>query len=354
MIFNELHRVGQYLLSMIWLSTLSVISVYGQPPSQAQLSDRWSTQVTTYTALQDTLSIPRLTQDHIQAYSSHKLRLNPYFCRKEQQARTQFQRDQVSQRVRDYHLKTTVLYAKACGVYIHADAQHRLIGFSLNNDSDNPINPQSRTKYDSQRLFVFRFEERVKQNISLKVRDQVGVSGQISLDFMETTMIFIPRRVLPYIRYHCPSCTRRQFAVVLPTTEELIFDAVTHELKGGVLRESPIDTHPNARLRRFARLKYAGQGILIRADRRAGSPERIYPHSYNQYEDIRHAIITYQNQTCRVPKNLIWVNTLSQRATPYFKYATDQEFLAKVIRPYCRWDISLNDLHTNSQSPSKD
>ena len=335
-----------YWRSIILLctSTLWSFSAYAKPSAQQNLSKRWSRQAVTAKYLTDLDSEPRLTQHKVRAYSSHKLKLHPYFCHKEQEFRKAFNRGESNARVRDYQLKTALLYAKACGVYIHTDKEKRLIGLSLSNDSDNAINPQSRTPYESKRLFTVRFEERVKQNITFRVSDQVGLSGQIALDFMETTMVFIPRKVLPYIEYDCPSCTRRQFALMLPTAERIIFDAVTYELKGGVLRESPLDLNKNGRLRRFARLTYEGRGIMIRADRRGGLPERIYREATNRYEDIRQAIITHQGRECRVPKNLIWNHTLSQRAVPYFKYASDREFIAKVIRPYCHWNIRVRDL----------
>ena len=331
-------------LIILYLPFGPLYSAVAKPMTKEERSQKWRRQALTAQYLTDSDSEPRLTQHHVQSYSSHKLKLNPYFCHKEQEFRKAYHRKASKPHIREYQIQTALLYSKACGVYVHTDAQQRLIGLSLSNDSDNAINPQRRTPYESKRLFTLRFEERVKQNITLRISDQVGISGEIARDFMETTMVFIPRKVLPYIEYDCPSCTRRQFALMLPTAERIVFDAVTYELKGGVLREEPIDLNPNERLRRFARLSYDGHGIMIRADRRGGLPERIYRESTNRYEDIRQAVIRYQGRECRVPKNLIWNHTLSQRAVPYFKYATDQEFLSKVIRPYCQWSIKLSDL----------
>ena len=345
MLFITAQRsLNRLILYVIGVSHLGLAATHAQPLTRQEQTQRWSRQALTPEYLKDAPSAPRLTQHQVQAYSSHKLKLNPYFCRKERSLREAFNRGVANPRVRAYQIETSLLYAKACGVYVHTDSQQRLIGLSLSNDADNAINPQSRTPHDSKRLFTLRFEERVKQNITLRVSDQVGISGEVALDFMETTLILIPRRVLPYLEYDCPSCTRRQFALILPTTERLIFDAVTYELKGGVLREEPLDINPRGRSRRFARLTYEGYGIMIRADRRGGLPERIYTAATNRHEDVRNAIITYRGQTCRVPKNLIWNHTLSQRAMPHFKYATDQEFLAKVIRPHCQWKISMREL----------
>jgi len=167
----------------------------------------------------------------------------------------------------------------------------------------------------------------------------------MSSDLLESTVIFLPRKNLPYVEVEqdqeTESCTRK---IYLPTGEFMVLNAMTNEIIDGVLKESPMDMTVSRHNRKFAGLEYTGNGIMIRADRRAGTPEHTYTQSFNVNEQISKATITRKGKTCLVSKDLIWENTKNADIGAYFKYSTDQEFLDKVINPICGWGLRLSDL----------
>ena len=344
---TRVHR-SSHLSWLAWVTLSLGVSplglntpVYADDTHETQERREWYRQLTIPQPLTDHILRP-LTHRDRRSYVRHTLQLHGRYCgqakRFNQMAETEFNPER-----RAYLRQTAEVFAHACGIEVYI-GRDQVIGFTLMNDLNNSINPQEDTPHESKRLFNFRFEERLKQNITLKISDHSGVSGRMSSDFMETTLVFIPRRVIPHIQYPCAECTQRQLAVILPTNEEVIFDVVTREIKGGVLEEEKIDIRRNSRRRKFARVTYTGGGITIRADRRGGLPEKIHRRKNNRHEQRRNAIIKYRDQTCTVPKNLIWANTSSERGSHFFKYATDEEFLTKVIRPHCRWELTLADL----------
>tara|TARA_Y100000768_G_scaffold385360_1_gene371311 strand:- start:612 stop:1649 length:1038 start_codon:yes stop_codon:yes gene_type:complete len=234
----------------------------------------------------------------------------------------------------------------ACGVMTTIDGEGDVIGFEFTNRSKNAINPRTAPN-GSQRVFQFNFEERSKQDINLEVTDNSGLSGRLSHDLLETQIMFIPRDVLPSVRSVMTgkNCDTAAHLVTLPNEEILLFDALTSAIIGGVLEESPMDMEQSRHKRNFAGLEYQGAGIMIRADRRAGTPEHTYSVAFNQNERINEATLTYQGRTCHVPKSMIWENTNNPDTTAYFKYATDQEFLDQVVNPRCGWgNLTVEDL----------
>ena len=138
--------------------------------------------------------------------------------------------------------------------------------------------------------------------------------------------------------------TNCKYKVILPTEEVIWFDAMTKEIIGGVLEETPIDMTESRHHRKFAGIDYTGNGIMIRADRRAGTPEHTYGVSYNVNERIRDALITHKDKECIVNKNMIWENTENPDVTAYFKYASDQDFLDIVINSICGWNLTMDDI----------
>ena len=74
---------------------------------------------------------------------------------------------------------------------------------------------------------------------------------------------------------------------------------------------------------------------MIRADRRGGTPEYTHSASWNENENVESAVITHLGKTCEVPKSKVWVNTNNHSKTPYFKFATDQQFIDEIIKPLC-------------------
>lgn len=218
----------------------------------------------------------------------------------------------------------------------------KVVGFALSNDTENAINPRS-APHGSSRDYRFEMEERSKQNLHLSITENSGLTSRMSHDFLETTIVFVPRKVVPYMKSDEQNgiCVRK---VALPTDEIVIFDAITKEIIGGVLKESPMDMTESRHHREFAGLEYTGRGIMIRADRRSGTPEHEYNVSYNVNERIKEATLTRKGKTCHVPKKLIWKNTEDPDKNAYFIYETDQEFLDKVVNPVCGWNLSLDDI----------
>lgn len=223
-----------------------------------------------------------------------------------------------------------------------SEADGKVVGFSFSNDTENAINPRT-ADHGSTRDYRFVMEGRSKQNLHLEITENSGLTSRMSHDFLETTIVFVPRRVVPYIKNDEQNgvCVRK---VALPTNELVIFDALTKEIIGGVLEESPMDMTESRHTREFAGLEYTGNGIMIRADRRAGTPGHEYNVSYNVNERIKEATLTRKGKTCHVPKKLIWENTEDANKNAYFMYETDQEFLDKVVNPICGWNLSLEDI----------
>lgn len=231
---------------------------------------------------------------------------------------------------------------KVCNQPVYVDAQQRVVGFEITNDSKNRVNPRT-AEHGSDRTFRFRFPLRHSQNMHISITENAGIAGLMSHDLLETTIAFLPRKVIPSIEpmQIGEKSIRR---VQLPTSETIDVDAQTGEIIDGVILEAPMDMNPSRHARRFAGLTYQGRGLMIRVDRRAGTPEHIYTQSFNQNERIKDATVTYRGKTCYVPKNLIWVNANNADLGAYLMYASDQEFLDKAINPKCGWKLTLADL----------
>ena len=229
----------------------------------------------------------------------------------------------------------------ACSVRVR-EQNGKVAGFEFENDSKNAVNPRT-AEHGSSRSFYFEFDQRNKRDINLNITENSGLTGKLSHDLLETKILFVPRRVVPYIdmNHDQVNCAHK---VILPTNEYILFDAITKEIIGGVLEEAPMDMTESRHQREFAGISYTGNGIMIRADRRAGTPEHTYNVSYNVNEKIRDAVITHKGKECIVNKNMIWENTDNPDTTAFFKYASDQEFLDTVINPICGWNLMMDDI----------
>ena len=242
---------------------------------------------------------------------------------------------------REAYLKEVLKYMRACSVDIFADG-NEVVGFKMENESKNAINPRT-AEHGSSRSFSFEFDQRNKQDINIHITENSGLTGRMSHDLLETKIVFVPRRVVPYIdmNHDQVNCAHK---VILPTNEYILFDAITKEIIGGVIEEEAMDMTESRHQRKFAGLEYTGNGIMIRADRRAGTPGHTYNVSYNVNERIKDAVITHKGKECIVNKSYIWENTDNPDTTAYFKYATDQEFLDTVINPLCGWNLMMDDI----------
>lgn len=226
-----------------------------------------------------------------------------------------------------------------CNINVSLSDDDQLISFTVKNETRNKINSSSN---DSSRFYKFKFEERAKQTFMLEIRDDVAITGKISHDYMETNLVFIPRKIVPYI--DMTKSDDNHFTIVLPTNEIVNFNLHTREIIGGVIKESPIDFNKSRFIRNFAGIKYSGKGILIRTDRRGGIPNKKHITSFNINERPNEATITYKDKICYVDKDLIWKNTLGDDGKVIFRFASDQDFLDHIINPLCQWNLRISDI----------
>ena len=234
-----------------------------------------------------------------------------------------------------------VAMEKLCYQTTYVDSQEKVVGFDFTNETKNAVNPMS--EHGSDRSFGFRFPLRHSQNMHISITENAGLTGNMSHDLLETTIVLLPRKVIPSIEVLLVG-EREIRRVQLPTAETIDFDTATNEIVDGVIVEAAMDMNPSRHARRFAGLNYIGRGLMIRVDRRAGTPEHIYTQSFNQHERIKDATVTYRGKTCYVPKNLIWANAHNADLGAYVLHASDIDFLNKVINPKCGWKLTLADL----------
>lgn len=241
-------------------------------------------------------------------------------------------------------LQRSFQYGKQCSVKVYLDdKEENVTGISFTNDGNNSIVQQDKTPEESSRTYSFRFYDRQKQDMMLQVTDDSGLTGKMSHDLLETSIIFIPRKVIPHVEPYEDQGECKQ-KVILPTSEYIVFDAITKEIIGGVLKESPMDLNLSRHKRKFAQIKYEGNGIMIRADRRYGAPEYTYKSKFNIHERVSEATVTHKGKTCYVAKSLLWTHTNNTDQRPFFKFASDQEFLDVIANPICGWNLSLSDI----------
>jgi hypothetical protein len=238
------------------------------------------------------------------------------------------------------NLPAILYYGDLCSQKIFESDEYGIVGFEFENKTKNAINPRT---VNSTRSFNFSFEQRHTHNAHISITENSGLTGSMSHDLLETSIVLIPRKIVPSMEvYHFNGTQYRR--VHLATSETIDINAYSGEIVSGVFKESPMDMTASRHDRKFAGLEYLGRGIMIRVDRRAGTPEHIYTQSFNRNERIREATLTHQGKTCYIPKELIWENAHDADKSTYFKYKSDQEFLDRVVNPRCHWNLSLNDL----------
>ena len=161
---------------------------------------------------------------------------------------------------------------KVAGWQYRRNRQSKVVGFEFSNTGGNLILPPRRDALKNQfftRDFQFRFDERARQDIHLLIADWVASRDrQFRLsELMNSLMHFFPRTTLPAI----VNVGERNI-ITLPTGEEVTFDAATHEIRGGVLAESPVDLNPDRSARKFPGIEYKGKGVIVRANARGTDP----------------------------------------------------------------------------------
>lgn len=188
-------------------------------------------------------------------------------------------------------------------------------GYALNNYGPNAMVPAHLNDADlfPTRDFYFNFPGRNRQEMHLLLVDWPSENGP---DVRISKLYFFPRLVVPFVTKISASIDQ----VTLPNQETVLFDALTHEIKGGAFREKPLDQkayalHPNL----FAAVSYESQlhsdAVLVRVDRKG-------PASFL----VGKAQVTKQCSgkicaKCEVPSNEIFLDGSSE-----FRFADDASF----------------------------
>lgn len=228
--------------------------------------------------------------------------------------------------------------ATRCFIDVHSERESGLLSKIVLINRGSPYTNPDGYQYrglNPLRSFSFSFRSRARQNMKLSITDNAAMNSRISHNFFESTLIFIPRKIIPYVNI---DDANGRLTVYLPTGEPAVFDLASNELiQGlGVLHEAAIDRLPSRYKRQFAQVSYSGTGILVRADRRAGLPEIEYRKSLNIHEAPKHAIVSYRGKNCRVRKNRLWQQ---DDAHPHFRYDDDARFIKEIANDLCGWDI---------------
>jgi|GEM_PF-2848161 len=274
----------------------------------------------------------RSYDDSLADHNTRTLKIWPEHCERARVLRSAPQPD----------YPTIIEIEKLCNQAVYLDRNDNVVGFEFENKTKNRVNPRT-AEHGSDRTYRFLFPLRHSQNMHISITENSGLTSLMSHDLLESAIIILPRKVIPSLEVMDVGA-RSIRRIQLPTTETIDVDAMTGEIVDGVITEAPMDMNPSRHARRFAGLVYNGRGIMIRVDRRAGTPEHIYTQSFNQNERIKEATLTYRGRTCLVPKELIWANATNADLGTYFLYATDEEFLTKVVNPKCGWKLKLADL----------
>ena len=196
-----------------------------------------------------------------------------------------------------------------------------IVGFEFSNHGGNPVLPPQRNATKNQfftRDFQFRFDERARQDIYLMVSDWVPSRDRSFYlsEVMNSLMLFFPRKYLPAI----VNAGERDI-VTLPTGEAVEFDAATHEIRGGVFLEAPVDLNPERTGRKFPGIDYRGAGVVVRANARGADPRIATVATITTGTPPKDCNPTSNCNRCQVPSKELWDQTGAVR----FKFSTDAE-----------------------------
>ncbi len=188
----------------------------------------------------------------------------------------------------------------------------------IKNGGGNLVLPES--LYYSSRTWEFSTSDGTAQDLGLYITDEP--TDGVASHQQDSWMGFYPRRNLLAYRLE-----GNQVKVTLPNGEPVIFDATTGVILDGVLRESaPLSK--GTRSLSPPQVAYTGQGVMIRADSVANSP---------QQNGL--AIITKGSKTCRVQKSQLWPD-ISQSSAMHFKFLNDVD-LDQFLRLNCHFGLDL-------------
>lgn len=215
--------------------------------------------------------------------------------------------------------------------------QRSVVGFTVLNDGSPKINPVGLKRKGARREYTFMFADRARENIHLKINDDVRLSRRFSHDNMFRELHFFPRRQLPAVEVDQSKGVVR---VTLPTGEPVLFDQQSMEVVGGVLSEAPIDFNRNRHERHNPRVKYRGDYLAVTVAQRGEAPRRAQVWGQKKYAEV-HYPAKYK-KACKISPKHIW----DQRPMPgdsdprlTMLHPTDHA-LFNVIERQCKWNLS--------------
>lgn len=222
------------------------------------------------------------------------------------------------------------------GWQYRVNRNNQVVGFEFSNRGGNRILPN---RYDISknllftRDFQFRFDDRARQDIHLAVTDwPPSADRQFRLsDLMNSIMHFFPRNYLPAI-----ASLDGKYLVTLPTGEQIQFDALTHEILGGVLSEVPVDLTPNRAARKFPGVNYSGKGVVVRVNARGADPRLGTTATIMTGSPPADCPKGKKCDQCQVPSRELW----SQSGAVRFKFPTDAEF-DQYLRSRCGFGLPV-------------
>jgi hypothetical protein len=148
-------------------------------------------------------------------------------------------------------------------------------------------------------------------------------------ELMNRMMLFFPRNYLPAI----VNVDQRNI-VSLPTGEEVIFNASTHEVVSGALVEAPVDLNPDRDARRFPSIEYRGKGVTVRADSRGADPRMGALAVITTSSPPEGCAPGASCDRCEVKPQELW----DQRGAARFQFPTDAGF-DRFLRERCGFGL---------------
>jgi hypothetical protein len=237
---------------------------------------------------------------------------------------------------------------KLAGWQYRHNRQGQIVGFEFSNTGGNPVLPPRRDALKNQfftRDFQFRFDDRARQDIHLLISDWVpSRDRQFRLsELMNSLIHFFPRVMLPAI----VNVGDRDI-VTLPTGEEVMFDATTHEIRGGVFAEAPVDLNPDRDTRKFAGIEYKGNGVMVRANSRGTDPRIGTTAIISNGAPRAECAPGADCAQCQVPSREIW----EQSGAVRFKFSSDKDF-DRFLLSRCGFGLQTNSAESAIVSPAK-
>lgn len=211
---------------------------------------------------------------------------------------------------------------------LYPDGSEQMRHFIFTNFGENKIVPNS--GFGIGRDFKFQFQGLARSDLNLLIWDMPDEDdrhGHLKI------MMFFPRLVMPAIRF---DDSKDVLVVTLPTKEEVIFNAKTKEVIGGVFSEFPMDQDDEG----YAinpKVVYTGSGVVLEASRIAD-----YPVGFKGSEG-KNNIATIRKKgfsDCKIPAAELWYTDREKRGNVFFnkKYVSDEGF-NKLLKEKCKFSL---------------